>query len=421
MALTQDQINIVKSTVPILQQHGKTITTTMYRNMLHDNPSLKNYFSLRAQHTGQQPAALANAVLAYATHIDELDKLTHAVERIAQKHVSLYIQPEQYAVVGKYLVAAFGEVLGEALTDEVRDAWVAAYGQLADVFIHREAQIYEDTGRWKTWRKFSIVRKEMENETVASFYLEPLDGEPLPSFLPGQYVSLQIPITVEGGEEFQQSRQFSLSESPKEPIKYYRVSVKKEGTLADATPQELAAGKAPGLVSNILHEKYTVGDVVELSAPAGEFFVDPKVPSDKPLVLISGGVGATPMAAILDATLASPSSKRPISWIHTARHSGNACFTKKIRDAVSSHPNVKATIFLKQTREADVKGVAYDFEGRMANERLSEEDLLPLNEAGAEYYICGPETWMIELRAWLLEKGVGAERIHLELFGTGDV
>lgn len=419
MALTSEQLAIVKSTVPILREHGQTVTATMYRNLLHDIPTLKNYFSLRAQHTGQQPTALANAVLAYAENIDDLGKLTHAVERIAQKHVSLYIKPEQYAIVGKYLIAAFGEVLGDAFTDQVKDAWVVAYGELADIFIQREKKLYEDAGSWTSWRKFSIAKKEMENEAVANFYLEPTDGEPLPSFLPGQYVSLQVPIPELDG--MNQSRQFSLSESPKDSLKHYRISVKKEDTLEGASAQDLAEGKAPGLVSNILHEKYNVGDEVELSAPCGEFFVDTSIATDKPLVLISGGVGATPMSAILDATLASSSATRPISWIHTARHSGTACFTQKIRDAAAQHSNVKATIFLKDSREGDTKGAAYDFEGRMQNERLEEEDLLPLPNSGAEYYICGPERWMIDLRAWLLAKGVEAGRIHLELFGTGDV
>jgi len=419
MALTPDQVAIVKSTVPILKEHGQTITTAMYRNLLHDYPSLKNYFSLRSQHTGQQPAALANSVLAYATYIDDLGKLSHAVERIAQKHVSLYIQPEQYAIVGKYLVAAFGEVLGDALTDEVKEAWIAAYGQLAEIFIGREKQLYDQNGPWKSWRRFKIARKEMENDTVASFYLEPTDGEPLPKYLPGQYVSLQLPIS-EGGD-FKQSRQFSLSEAPSDNLDHYRVSVKKESMDQGATMQDMAEGRSPGLISNLLHDKYNVGDEVELSAPAGEFFVDPSVPSEKPLVLISGGVGATPMSAILEATLASPSSNRPISWIHTARNSGTACFTQKARDVASQHPNVRATVFLKQAREADAKGVAYDFEGRMAHDKLEELKLLPLSEPEAEYYICGPEPWMIELRAWLAERRVPLERIHLELFGTGDV
>lgn len=419
MALTPAQIAIVKSTVPILREHGKTVTTAMYRNLLHDHPDLKNYFSLRAQYTGQQPTALANAVLAYAIHIDDLGKLTHAVERIAQKHVSLYIKPEHYPVVGQYLIAAFGEVLGDAFTEDVRDAWVVAFGELADVFVQREKTIYEERSDWAFWRKFRIVRKEMENETVASFYLEPTDGELLPSFLPGQYVSLQIPIPEIGG--INQSRQFSLSEAPKGDIKHYRISVKKEETVDGATAQDLAEGKAQGLISNTLHNEYSVGDEVELSAPSGEFFLNPAVASEKPLVLISGGVGATPMSAILDATLVSPSSTRPISWIHTARSSGTACYTQKLRLAAARHSNVKATIFLKQVREADVQGASYDFEGRMTNDRLQGENLLPLSEAETEYYVCGPEEWMIELRTWLLQKGVPVGKVHLELFGTGDV
>ncbi|KAG8415860.1 hypothetical protein J3459_014020 [Metarhizium acridum] len=149
MALTAQQIATVKSTAPVVKQYGKTITTTFYKNMLSAHPELKNYFSLKNQQSGAQSAALANAVFAYASYIDDLPKLSGAVERIAQKHASLFIKPDQYPIVGKYLVGAFAEVLGNALTPEVAEAWVAAYGQLADIFIQREKQLYSDAGEWQ--------------------------------------------------------------------------------------------------------------------------------------------------------------------------------------------------------------------------------------------------------------------------------
>lgn len=419
MSMTQAQIAIVKATVPVLKQHGKTITSTMYNNMLHNHPEFRNLFSLRAQQTGEQPAALARSVLAYAQYIDDLPKLRHAVERIAHKHVSLFIKPEHYPIVGQHLVGAFGEVLGPALTPEVKEAWIAAYGQLADVFINREAALYEQAGEWKTWRNFRIARKEAENERVTSYYLEPTDGKKLPGFLPGQYVSLQLPIP--GGEGLVQSRQFSLSEAP--GANHYRISVKLEDTIEGAPVEDVVSGKVYGVISNLLYRSYNVGDVVELSPPAGEFFVDPADTSaaSKPLVLLSAGVGATPLVSIQDAVLSSATASRPITWIHGAQHSGSSCFAPHVRDAAAKHDNVTAKIFLSQLRDGDVAGKDYDFTGRIDLDKLREEKLLQLEDKTAEYYVCGPEDWMVDVRAWLQGQGVDLERQHLELFKTGDV
>ncbi|KAH7015563.1 globin-like protein [Ilyonectria destructans] len=421
MSLTQAQIAIVKATVPILKEHGKTITTTFYRNMIRENPSLKNYFSLRAQHTGEQPTALARSVLAYAQHIDDLPRLQHAVERIAQKHVSLFIEPAQYDIVGKYLVAAFGEILGPALTPDIKEAWIAAYGQLASIFINREKVLYEAAGDWQTWRKFKIAKKEAENERVTSYYLEPVDGKPLPTFLPGQYVSVQLPVPELDG--LLQSRQFSLSEAPQDGANHYRVSVKLEDTIENAPAEDIASGKVYGLISNMLYKRYNVGDIVELSPPAGEFFVDPAntEAATKPLVLLSAGVGATPLVSIQDAVLKSATGSRPITWIHGAQHSGSSCFAPHVRETAAQHSNVRAKIFLSQLRDGDVAGKDYDFTGRIDLETLEKEDLLHLGDSTAEYYVCGPEDWMVDVRAWLEGRGVPWDRQHLELFKTGDV
>jgi nitric oxide dioxygenase len=142
-SLTPEQIAIVKATAPVLQEHGNTITTVFYNNLLNANPELKNIFSLTSQTTGRQPRALAGAVLAYATYIDDLPKLRGAVERIAHKHVSLQVSAAQYDVVGRFLIQAIGQVLGDAATPDIVDAWTNAYGVLAGVFIGREAQMYE--------------------------------------------------------------------------------------------------------------------------------------------------------------------------------------------------------------------------------------------------------------------------------------
>lgn len=186
MPLTPDQTTLVKASIPALEQHGLAVTKVFYRNMLSEHPELKTIFNEANQVHLDQPRALANAVLAYAKNIDHLSALGDTVELIAAKHASLYVQPEQYPIVGSHLLGALKEVLGDAFTPELHDAWAAAYQQLADILIKREAEIYAGAEGWTDWRDFRIARKVKETEAITSFYLEPVDGQPLPKYLPGQ-------------------------------------------------------------------------------------------------------------------------------------------------------------------------------------------------------------------------------------------
>ncbi|KAF6821943.1 flavohemoglobin [Colletotrichum musicola] len=422
MALTQEQINIVKSTAPVLKVHGETITTLFYKDMIDTHPELKNVFSLRNQASGEQPRALANSVLAYATYIDDLPKLKGAVERIAHKHASLYIRPEQYDIVGTHLMKAIGTVLGDALTPEIAEAWTAAYGQLAQVFIGREAEMYSEAGPWTDWRKFKIIRRIDESDVVTSFYLAPSDGKlPLPKYKPGQYISVQVPVPELGG--ITQPRQYSLSDAHNTG-EYYRISVKRETTVVDSNAEDVGKGLVTGLISNLLHKQYQVGDEVEVSHPQGEFFLDVSQAekADAPLVLLSAGVGATPLMAILE-TVLSPESKtpnRPIKWVHAARNSGSLVFAKHVRDLTRERDNVSAHIFLNEVKEGDEKGKEYDFEDRLDLTKLAAEEL-GLTEKRTEYFVCGPKEWMLKVRSALESLGVERESVKLELFATGDV
>ncbi|KAG5951566.1 hypothetical protein E4U58_001131 [Claviceps cyperi] len=424
MTLTAQQTATVKSTAPIVKQYGQTITTTFYRNMLNAHPELKNYFSLRNQQLGAQQAALANAVFAYAAYIDDLPKLSNAVERIAQKHASLFIQPEHYPIVGKYLVGAFAEVLGDALTPEITDAWIAAYGQLADAFINREKQLYAKAGDWTTWRKFRISNKEAETDDVVSLNLEPVDGKLLPAFKPGQYVSVQLPIPELGG--LLQNRQYSLSVAPDGALmREYRISVKRETVdEAHSSTDDLAAGRVPGVISNRLHQ-CNVGNEIHISPPCGEFFFDPVTATpDTPVVLLSIGVGAAPLVSILDSILKSSNPTRPITWAQAARHSNSLCFREHIRGVITKSKdvgNLRRAVFVKNIAETDKKGIDYDYEGPLSLATLADDEALFLDNEATEYYICGPEDWMVQMRDQLVDREVPLERMHLELFRIGDV
>ncbi|OTA53832.1 globin-like protein [Hypoxylon sp. EC38] len=403
--LSQSQISIIKATVPVLQTHGETITKTFYENMLKAHPELNNIFNTTSQITNRQPRALAHAVLAYATHIDDLTKLTGAVQRIAQQHVSLFVQPEQYDIVGTYLLGAIGQVLGDAATPDIVDAWTAAYGVLAKIFIDTEQQLYKADENWTGWRKFRIAKKRQEADDITSFYLEPVDGVvPLLTFLPGQFVSLQIPVPKLG---YNQCRQYSLSQAPLGDGRTYRVSVKKEHD------DEL---NIDGIISNILSDEYNEGDVVELSHPHGLFTLDPAdiLKEGAPVVLISAGVGATPLVSMLQA-LAQPSSvKRQVSWIHTSRSKARQPFANEveaivedIKDRVSTHVHL-------------TQGLNSEGKPRLDILALDRERDLFVHDRRTEYYICGPESFMLELRAKLMGLGVDKERVYLELFATGE-
>jgi len=413
---TAEQIAIVKATVPVLKEHGNAITEVFYRNLITENPTLRNVFSKTSQDNLRQPRALAGAVLAYATYIDDLPKLAAAVERIAHKHVSLQVAPAQYDVVGQYLIQAIGQVLGDAATPAIVDAWTAAYGALAAVFIGREGQMYKSNAAdgWVGWRKFRVARRVAESSTITSFFLAPSDGSPLPKYLPGQYVSVQINVPQLG---YLQSRQYSLSEAPRDAAEYYRISVKKEGENPDA----------PGLLSNLLHDEYQVGSEVEVSHPQGEFFVDPADASKEgvPAVLVSVGVGATPLMAILSSLVPQEGTqppKRPISWIHSSRSSATLPFGDAVRQITRENDNVSAHVFLRNLGPEDKHGFDYTFgEARMDLAKLDKEKDLHLGDSRTEYYICGPEAFMVDIRRVLAGLGVGKERVHLELFATGDV
>lgn len=141
--LSDSTIAIVKSTVPVLRQHGETLTRHFYQRMFRENPEVAHFFNHANIASGEQPKLLAAAICAYAANIDNLSAMTGAVERIAQKHASLKIQAKHYPIVGTNLLASIREVLGAAATDEIINAWGEAYDFLADIFIARERQIYE--------------------------------------------------------------------------------------------------------------------------------------------------------------------------------------------------------------------------------------------------------------------------------------
>lgn len=305
--MTTEQMQLVKGTVPILREHGVLLTTHFYNRMFTHNPELKHVFNMGNQQNKKQQTALAMAVLAYAEHIENPAVLMPAVDHIGHKHTSLDIRPEHYAIVGNHLIASISEVLGQAATPELLEAWTLAYQQLASIMTGHEQKIYDHQtskkGGWTGWRPFVVKEKIQESAEITSFYLYPTDAGEVAMHLPGQYISLRLFLPE---INLLQPRQYSISSSSNG--KYYRISVKRE-----------AGSQHPdGLISNRLHDHIQAGDIVELSAPAGSFVLNKQ--NQSPKVFISGGVGQTPLLSMLEDLVSGKNDYTPtITWIHGCR------------------------------------------------------------------------------------------------------
>ncbi|SDM47890.1 NO-inducible flavohemoprotein [Sediminibacillus halophilus] len=397
--LSQKTIEIVKSTVPVLEEHGTTITTCFYQQLFENHPELLNIFNHANQKKGRQQQALANAVYAAAAHIDQLETILPVVKQIAHKHRSLGIKPEHYPIVGEHLLLAIKEVLGDQATDEIIEAWGEAYGVIADVFIQVEKDMYQEAaekeGGWKDFRPFIVDKKVKESDVITSFYLVPADGGKLADYLPGQYLSVKVKIE---GEAYTQIRQYSLSDAPGKP--YYRISVKREE----------GKNNPDGKISNHLHNHVKEGDTLEVSAPAGDFTLD--LDSDRPVVLLSGGVGLTPMMSMLR-TIVEQQPGRKVTFIHAAQNGNVHALDEQVKELARANGDITSYVVYSNPTEADKAAGSFDKEGYVTLPWLKE--VLGTNQA--DFYFCGPVPFMSAINQFLMEWQVPEHRIHFEFFG----
>jgi nitric oxide dioxygenase len=413
--LSRQTIETVQATIPVLVAHGEALTRHFYRRMFTGDPAVRAFFNPAHQHSGSQQRARAAAICAYAQNIENPAALAGAVELIAQKHCSLGVLPEHYPVVGKHLLGSIQEVLGDAATDAIINAWAEAYGFLADVLIQREAEIYAQQQRehgWSGFDRFIVRSKRRESGNITSLYLERADGKPVASFKPGQYVTVRVPAAeaVEGDASAPSTtmRNYSLSGPSGAPV--YRISVKRELAADAAAPA--------GHVSAYLHDEVEEGDVIEVAPPCGEFVLkEPakdKSPAASPLVLIAGGVGVTPMLAMLHAALGCAKCKdRDIWFIHGAVDGDAHAFRDEVQRLADLYPRLQLHVRYSNPTRDDRERELFDSTGVIDAALVREL----IDQPAGDFYFCGPKPMMAGLLNGLLAWGVAESRLHYVFFG----
>lgn len=399
-ALTDRTIEIIKATVPALEAGGTAVTDRMYQRLFR-TAEVRDLFN-QSHHgeTGSQSKALTAAVIAYARNIDNLGVLGTRVERIVQKHTGLNILPRHYPYVAEALLGAIKDVLGAAATEEVLAAWGEAYWFLADLLMAREAQIYSRMaaapGGWNGWREFQVESTKDESEVIRSFNLVPTDGGQVMRHRPGQYLTFALDVPGAGHLK----RNYSISSGPDD--RGYRISVKRE-----ARP-----GVPPGLASNWLHDHAGPGTKLQVAPPAGEFFLDER--DDGPVVLVSGGVGLTPMVSMLEYIVRSGSG-RPTWYIHGAENRRVHAMGEHVRDLAGQARNVTVRTFYN-VPESEAEAGHDEERGLISAGWLAQKT--PLNDA--VYYLCGPRPFLRAMVGGLARTGVSLTNIRYEFFGPAD-
>jgi ferredoxin-NADP reductase len=250
-------------------------------------------------------------------------------------------------------------------------------------------------GGWEGYRTFVVDRKVPESETITSFYLVPEDGGPLPPFKPGQFLTFRLDIP---GQSKPLTRTYTISDRP--DADYYRVSIKRE------TP--------PGLSSNYFHDHVQPGARLCIKSPRGDFWLDPG--DDTPVVLVSAGVGLTPMISMLNSIVAAGSG-RPVWFIHGTRSGREHAMGEHVRSLAAERDNVHLHVRYSRPAPGDIEGQNHDGTGHVTVDVL--KSLLP--PAAYDFYLCGPTPFMKTLYNGLLDWGVAEGRIHYEFFGPASV
>lgn len=376
MSITDAQKDIVRSTAPILKENGKEITSIFYKKMFGAHPELLDIFNLTNQKVGTQPLALANTIYFAAENIDHLEALLPQVMLIAHKHRALMVLPEHYPIVGENLLAAIKEFLGDKATTEILDAWAAAYGIIAQIFIDAEKKLYDELGpdeKDKGFIAFRIVKKEqVACGPIVALTLERTDGGKMHPYHPGQYITLRVKV----GERIH-LRHYSLLE----PFngKTYRVAIKDE------------VNEPKGIVSNEIIDNYKEGDQIFATFPAGTFTL---APNGKHNLFIAGGIGITVLSSLIQ-QLKQQGQIETATLIHSVLTKEHAAFADELK-SILNQPNQYQLIT----------------DGRLIDKNIIEKVLT----ADTQVYICGSPSFMNAVEDILAQCNHPESQIHIEAF-----
>ncbi|MEU8543915.1 globin domain-containing protein [Streptomyces sp. NPDC048717] len=385
--LSEQATPVVRATLPAVGGALDEITKRFYKGMFEAHPELlRDLFNRGNQAIGDQSKALAGSIAAFAAALLENPDTRPDVmlSRIAHKHASLGVTADQYKIVHEHLFAAIVDVLGEAVTPEVAQAWDEVYWLMANALIAIEAELYQGQGvdAGQVWHKMEIAGRNEETADIASFTLRHPDGRPVSAFRPGQYISVQVELP----DGAHQIRQYSLSTAPGRPE--WRITVKR------------VDGDPAGEVSSWLHANGGVGTPVNVSMPFGDLVLPE---GDGPLLLASAGIGSTPMLAMLD-HLAETGSTRPVTVVHADRSPLSHAHAEELRRLVAALPEGALHLWYEEP------GTSGAHEGR------ADVTTLDLPE-GVHAYLCGPLPFMRAVRGDLIGRGVAPADVHYEVFG----
>jgi hypothetical protein len=292
-------------------------------------------------------------------------------------------------------------------TARVRDAEMRLLEVEIDAARRRKMLAGQEAKAWEGWRKFEVKRKAVEARDVCSFYLHAHDKQKLPRFAPGQYLTFQLNIP---GQAKSVVRCYSLSDAPMD--EYYRVTIKRVPAPKDKP------GLPPGLSSNFFHEGIKEGDILDVKAPHGGFYLD--VNSNSPVVLIGGGIGITPVLSMLNAVAAISASggpKRETWFFLGVRDSSEHAFKEHLERIARELDHVKLHVCYSSPGAQDQQGRDYQHAERVSVDLFKR--LLPSNNY--DYYLCGPGPFMQSITEGLEQWGVPGEKVHFEAFGPASV
>jgi nitric oxide dioxygenase len=395
MQLSDKSRPLIEATLPVVGDHIEEIADRFYRHLFTAHPDLLDgTFNRGNQAQGTQQQALAGSVAAFAgALVHTPGRLPeNLLARVAHKHASLGIQPDNYQVVHDNLMRAIADVLGDAVTPDVAAAWDEVYWLMADALIHIERGLYSAHAvkPQTIWRQWEVEQKIRETSDVVTFVLKRIDHRLVKPSLPGQYITVQMPLP----DGIRQPRQYSLSRA--DNGEYRQFTVKR--MHGDGNPD--------GEVSTALHDTVDVGDVLTLSVPSGALALDDFTAC--PLAFISAGIGITPMAGMIS-HLVKAGSRLPVMLLHADHDEDSFALRRQVMDDIAALPGASAYVWYEHGAESQlpVNGV---FPGEMDISQIN----LPDN---ACYHLCGPIPFMHEIHSALTKRGVRPQDIQYEVFG----